>query len=156
MSISNALNKEITKRVAGPTWINKINYHECGKRIKSIEAHDWQGRKYYFDGKGQLHREDGPAIISPNGEKEWWLNGVRHREDGPAIEYANGDKEWWINGQLHRDDGPAVEYANGDKYWYKNGLHHRNDGPAVEWADGDKAWYKNGLFQQLEEKILIS
>jgi hypothetical protein len=27
----------------------------------------------------------------------WYVNGERHREDGPATIYENGDKEWWIN-----------------------------------------------------------
>jgi hypothetical protein len=32
-----------------------------------------------------------------------------HREDGPALVYPNGYKAWFINGRLHRVDGPAVE-----------------------------------------------
>jgi len=51
-----------------------------------------------------------------------WYNskGKLHREDGPAIECANGSKAWYINDKLHREDGPAVESANGDKWWYLN------------------------------------
>jgi hypothetical protein len=59
--------------------------------------------------------------VHPNGDKEWFLNGMLHREDGPAIECANGDKEWYLNGKYHREDGPAVEYSGGTKYWYLNG-----------------------------------
>lgn len=71
-----------------------------------------------------------------------WRNekGKWHREDGPAIEYTNGDKEWFIDGLRHRVGGPACELA-GDKYWLVNGLRHRIEGPAVEWADGTKAWF---------------
>ena len=31
-----------------------------------------------------------------------WRNekGEIHREDGPAIEYANGYKSWWVNGKF--------------------------------------------------------
>lgn len=49
-----------------------------------------------------------------------WQNFRRelHREKGPALEYPNGDKEWWLNGQKHRTDGPAVERANGKVEWY--------------------------------------
>ena len=71
--------------------------------------------------KGQLHREDGPAIEWSDGSKEWWRNGQRHREDGPAREPADGSKAWWRNGQRHRDDGPAIEYASGKKEWWRNG-----------------------------------
>jgi len=31
--------------------------------------------KWHIDGK--LHREDGPAVISDNGEKAWYLNGKK-------------------------------------------------------------------------------
>jgi hypothetical protein len=37
-------------------------------------------------------------IVDNEGTKHWYLNGKYHREDGPAIEYANGDKEYWILG----------------------------------------------------------
>ena len=32
-------------------------------------------QSWHLDGK--LHREDGPAIIRPDGYQVWWLNGVR-------------------------------------------------------------------------------
>jgi hypothetical protein len=41
----------------------------------------------------------GPAVVFPNGEKHWWLNGKCHREDGPAVVYFDGRKEWWLNGK---------------------------------------------------------
>lgn len=28
--------------------------------------------------------------------------GELHREDGPAVEEADGTKKWYLNGQLHR------------------------------------------------------
>jgi hypothetical protein len=51
--------------------------------------------KYY---KGYLlHREDGPALI--NGDlKQWYYMGERHREYGPAIEWPNGEKSYFIKG----------------------------------------------------------
>ena len=56
------------------------------------------GAKVWKLPNGNLHREDGPAVVSVYGDyKGWYLNGKRHREDGPAIEYYNGGKEWWIN-----------------------------------------------------------
>jgi hypothetical protein len=53
--------------------------------------------------------------------------GQLHREDGPAIEYSNGDKFWYINGLRHREDGPAVEWSDGDKWWYLNDIHYKED-----------------------------
>jgi hypothetical protein len=59
---------------------------------------------------------------------KWYFNGsVLHREDGPAIETTDGYKEWYLNGKLHREDGPAVEYADGPKYWYLNGKEYNNE-----------------------------
>ena len=79
-------------------------------------------------------------IATPDGSKEWWLNGERHREDGPACEYSDGSKEWWLNGKLHREDGPAFESPDGSKAWYMNGERHREDGPAAEYSDGTNLW----------------
>ena len=45
---------------------------------------------------------------------------ILHREDGPAIIYANGDKEWYFNGECHREDGPAVIWTKGNKFYYLN------------------------------------
>ena len=82
--------------------------------------------------------------VYDNGTKSWYLKGELHREDGPAVEYANGDKSWYLKGKLHREDGPASEWANGTKRWYLNGNLHREDGPAIEHADGTKCWYLKG------------
>lgn len=79
---------------------------------------DWGTVIYYLNGR--YHREDGPAIIHPSGDKEWYLNGELHREDGPAVENTDGHKEWFINGKRHREDGPAVEHGGLASVWYLN------------------------------------
>ena len=61
-------------------------------------AVDEQGNIFWYNEKGQLHREGGPAICATDGTKSWWRNDNRHREDGPAIEWARGDKSWYLNG----------------------------------------------------------
>jgi hypothetical protein len=93
---------------------------------------------------GELHREDGPALIDAYGSKFWYRNDELHREDGPAIIYADGSKRWYRNGRCHREDGPAVIYAYGYKVWFRNGQCHREDGPAIIRANGSKEWYLNG------------
>ena len=41
--------------------------------------------------------------IDERGNKNWRLpNGNFHKEDSPAVEYSNGDKSWYINGMRHR------------------------------------------------------
>jgi len=60
---------------------------------------DPDGNKEWYNSKGQLHREDGPARELANGiSKAWYINGNLHREDGAAIEWY-GKKSWWINGK---------------------------------------------------------
>lgn len=82
---------------------------------------DTDGTRKWYNTKGQLHREDGPAVEYPNGTKSWYIGGKPHREDGPAIEYPDGRKRWYVRGELHREDGPAVEFGSGDKRWYIRG-----------------------------------
>ena len=62
-------------------------------------AHGHLGTEIYLNDKNEVHREDGPAVIQPNGSQEWWVNGVRHRLDGPAEIRGNGYMAWWVNGQ---------------------------------------------------------
>jgi len=89
----------------------------------------------------------GPAIVSANGDREWYEDGQRHRGGGgPAVELADGTREWWHRGQRHRDGGfPAVELADGTREWWEGGQRHRDGGlPAVELADGTKEWWEGG------------
>ena len=68
------------------------------KRIDIFHIESWELPN------GDLHREDGPAVIYSNGDKEWFLNGKRHREDGPASIEINGDKEWWLNNEEYSEE----------------------------------------------------
>lgn len=112
---------------------------------------------------GQLHREDGPALMTFQGTKAWSRHGKLHREDGPAIEIAEEEdlladggtlerggrsydsQEWWLDGELHRENGPAISDNDGVCFeWYRHGQLHREDGPAIELADGNDTetrWY---------------
>ena len=58
------------------------------------------GTKSYFSDKKmtKYHREDGPAIDSPEPYKAWFFNNKLHRIDGPAIEYRDGAQKWYIKG----------------------------------------------------------
>lgn len=52
----------------------------------------------------QYHREDGPAIIFPDGEIRWYRHGSIHREDGPAIILKDGKEEMWLFNQHYSYD----------------------------------------------------
>ena len=103
------------------------------------------GTKIWRNEEGKRHRDNGPAVILPNGTKIWYKNDKRHRDNGPAVILSNGtSEEWFLNGQLHRDDGPAVIYPkSGTKIWYKNGKRHRDNGPAVIRFDSTLEWWLN-------------
>ncbi len=93
------------------------------------------------DDDGQLHRDDGPAIIRPDGAQFWYQHGELHRDDGPAWTWSDGSQYWYRHGNLHRDDGPAVIEADGTQEWYLHDQLHREDGPAVINPDGTQEWY---------------
>lgn len=59
--------------------------------------------------------------MDAEGYKRWTLNNKFHREDGPAVESPDGSKAWFVNGRLHRLDGPAFVQADEAVGWYVNG-----------------------------------
>jgi hypothetical protein len=84
-----------------------------------------EGSRFWYNSKGELHRENGPAVEKADGHKEWWVNGLYHRVDAPAVERIDGGNCWFLNGVRHRDNGPALESYKGNNSWYR-------------------AWYLNG------------
>ena len=53
--------------------------------------------KIWRNEKGELHREDGPALECANGKKSWYKNRLWHREDGPAIVWHDGTHLYFLN-----------------------------------------------------------
>ena len=82
---------------------------------------DEYGTQRYYNAAGQMHRDNGPAVLTTFETKIWMQNGLKHRTDGPAIVWFDGTKQWYQNGRRHRTDGPAIEYSDGVKTWYING-----------------------------------
>ncbi len=58
--------------------------------------------------------------IDTSGTKIWRLNGNLHRENGPAIICTDGYKEWWINGKLIASKGMKYRFHDGKYIVYKN------------------------------------
>jgi hypothetical protein len=53
-----------------------------------------------FDGS-KLHREDDlPAVEYPSGIKHWYKNGKKHRETGPAVVWPDGDRSYFLEGEF--------------------------------------------------------
>lgn len=121
--------------------------HEMKSRIKQetaaqqleerIEASKWKGLKPTAAevSKKPVHRTDG------YGNQYWEVKGKLHREDGPAYIGTDGYTEWYQNGKLHREGGPVICRLNGREEWYINGVYHRTDGPAFISKDGQHSWY---------------
>lgn len=105
------------------------------------------GVQIWENERGEIHREDGPAIIFkpssiwPEGREDWYHRGLRHRVDGPAIKFGDVE-EWYIQGENHREGGPAIISKN-HAAWFRYGKYHREDGPAVI-DRGKEYWYLNG------------
>lgn len=66
-----------------------------------------------------------------------------HRTSGPAIVYPNGDYKYIVNGVYHREDGPAIKLGV-NSYWFKQGVYHRVGGPAVIMGNRTE-WYYDGV-----------
>lgn len=71
---------------------------------------------FYCDGSSY----EGTWVLAPHYKDKTKL---LHCENGPAVIYPNGDKRWYINGKLHRENGPAIEYEDGRYYFYIEGYY---------------------------------
>jgi len=103
--------------------MNIYNFYNMPTKLNHWHKDDPnnKGVVKYRNKMGELHREDGPAVIFPDNTKIWCLHGKYHREDGPAVVYGDGGKEWYLNGCKHRISGPAVIWPDGTEEWYLNG-----------------------------------
>ena len=128
-----------------------------------LEADQWMSTPITLRGgtvewrtaHGALHREDGPAVMLPNGSKEWWVHGHKHRDDGPAITWADGTAMRRQHDNLHRIDGPAYVHPDGTEAWWRNDKRHRTDGPAIVTSKGALEWWEHGERKPPEvEKML--
>lgn len=142
-------------------WISNGKVHRKGDAalIKEKEGYYawWEDGKFvkseYRNKKGQLHRENGPAIEYCDGSQIWMQNGQRHREYGPAF-ITNGTTAWYLNDRYHREGGPAILHSDGTQSWYKDGKPHRIDGPAITRKKENgllmKEWFLDGILQKRE------
>ena len=64
------------------------------KNDQVLEVDERGSVVFYKDGK--MHRDEGPACISPGRFQQWRKNGMLHREDGPAFKWGDGKIEFWL------------------------------------------------------------
>lgn len=73
----------------------------------------------------------------PDGTQYWQIGQDLHRDDGPAVIYPNGDQYWYKGGIMTH-----AKFADGFQVWYKNGNNkHREDGPAIIYKGGNGEGY---------------
>jgi len=51
-----------------------------------------------------------------NGDKKWFLNGLRHNENGPATIWRDGYKTWWLDG-INYSEKEYKGALEEKKYW---------------------------------------
>ena len=69
-----------------------------------------------LDDGTEVWRSDPPP---PDGA--WWTSGHFHRDDGPAIVMPDGTAASFRYGRLHREGGPAIVHPDGTEAWYRDG-----------------------------------
>ena len=143
-----------------------------GKQVPQSELNGTYRNQYgliihYKDGR--LHSNEGPAIVHPDGTKEYYREGQLHRgNDLPAIEYSNGKKEYYRYGkqvpppEMEKAHAGGKEQTGENRLEYKNGQYHVNDRPVedrntingrfVREGGGDIEQYKNGKLHSEGEK----
>ena len=115
--------------------------HHILESQPSTETRFSDEARIWMDTNHMIHRDyDLPAVIFPDGSKEWYQHGLRHRNhDRPAIMRSNGDCTWYLFDQIHRNqDRPAMILEKKQK-WYQFGRVHRDyDRPAIIYSFGQQ------------------
>jgi hypothetical protein len=101
------------------------------------------GETRYFNGRGELHRKDGPAVKDKYGNESWYQNGLLHRDDGPATTRIQHEPRT-------SKSSPLIPSGKKALYWYRHGVLHREDGPAVIIPDERCLSFPNGPNNPLE------
>ena len=62
----------------------------------------------------------GDCKITWDNSIRYYKNGEVHKEDGPAIILKNGTKYWVINSKIHNEISHAYEDSKCKSWWYNN------------------------------------
>jgi len=103
------------------------------------------GTRVWHDANGRPHRDNGPAVIDPDGTEIWMQHGLLHNEHGPAIKRPNGYEAYWVKGEQHRLDGPAIKEPDGSETWMSHGKIHRDKLPARTLSNGVQEYWQAGV-----------
>jgi hypothetical protein len=158
MTEGHNISSNIPKGIYSMAITLKAKIVHCDDKSCCLEYPD--GTLYwYMTQKIIKHREDGPAIIYPNGTQMYYIDGKLHRDDGPAVINERGDEYYYTKGKLHSPSAttPAIKLASGTEIFYTNGMLHREgDLPAaiIKESNSDTlVWAKNGLIHRDNYKL---
>ena len=96
------------KMVNSDKKIDENRKEEQSPSIRSFVIIRKNGTKEVYNQYETLHREKGPAVIYPNGDKEWWCRGLKHRDNGPAV--IIGNKQFWF------EYGEFIKYKDSSEH----------------------------------------
>jgi hypothetical protein len=76
-------------------WYKNGKFHRDGDKPAWI----WPNGTLQWWKNAKVHRDgDKPAGIGADGTLAWWKNDKLHRTTGPAVITPNNEHEYWING----------------------------------------------------------
>ena len=90
-------------------WLNG----EIQRVLKRDGTQEWFAPGATDRDAGILHREDGPAVIHPNGRTEFWLDGVQYRTQAAweeALVHRNNSQDEALDRELI-DEDPIDDYT---------------------------------------------
>lgn len=100
--------------------------------------------KLLYFRKGEFHRLDGPAVISPNEPERYYINGIQYsKEEFDSIPL--------ISSGIYSQSPDGIYKKNNSIFYVKNGKYHRDDGPAILNANGTDDYYFNGFLLSKEQ-----
>jgi hypothetical protein len=67
------------------------------------------GKEFWKD--GERHRGQGlPAVEFENGLRMYFEHGLKHNDNGPAVVYPDGEMEWWLQGVFQKRKLGALKF----------------------------------------------
>ncbi len=78
----------------------------------------------YFNEKGQRHRNEGPAMIWPDGSCAWYKNGELYRKNGPLTIRLDGTQQYrkCIYNPADTKDGLIAIFPDHSRLQCQNGI----------------------------------
>jgi len=82
---------------------NKAHREDGPAIIEPDGSQSWflEGKKYSKEEFDVIRNKYTSHIKLTDGTQKWYKNGVLHREDGPAIIEPNGHQVWYFNGRKY-------------------------------------------------------